>query len=183
MKNIMSVFLVVLFVSFLNGQTETEKKSHSFVGSSTCGMCHKAEKAGKQLDIWNGSKHALAYKALQTKEADAIAAEKGFKTPAVKTDACLKCHAVGYNADAALLGAKFKVEDGVQCESCHGAGSDYKDMKVMKNKEESISKGLMMHSDGEKFCTTCHNSESPTFKGFNYAEAWSKISHQIPIKK
>ncbi len=183
MKNMMSFFLVILFVSFLNGQTETEKKSHSFVGAVTCGMCHKSEKAGKQLDIWNASKHAQAYKTLQTKEADEIAVKKGFKTPAAKTDACLKCHAVGYNVDAALLGAKFKVEDGVQCESCHGAGSDYKDMKVMKVKEDAISKGLVMHSDGEKFCVTCHNSESPSFKGFKYAEMWSKISHPIPVAK
>jgi len=179
----MSFFLVVLFVSFLNGQTDSlkEKKSHSFVGASTCKMCHNSEKAGKQFDIWSSSKHAQAYKALQTKEADSIATAKGFKTPAAKTDACLKCHAVGYNADAASLGAKFKVEDGIQCESCHGAGSDYKDMKVMKNKEDAVSKGLMLHSDGEKFCVTCHNSESPSFKGFNYAEMWSKISHTIPI--
>ncbi|NCS81743.1 MAG: cytochrome C554 [Ignavibacteria bacterium CG22_combo_CG10-13_8_21_14_all_37_15] len=180
MKNIMSFLLVILFVSFLNAQTETVKKAHSFVGAATCGMCHKSEKAGKQLDIWSKSKHAQAYKTLQTKEADAVAKEKGFETPAAKTEACLKCHAVGYNLDAALLGAKFKVEDGVQCESCHGAGSDYKDMKVMKNRDDAVSKGLVMPGDIEKFCITCHNSESPSFKGFNYTEMWSKINHSIP---
>jgi len=182
MKNLMSFFLVVLFVSFLNGQTETEKKAHGLVGAATCKMCHNSEKAGKQFDIWSASKHASAYKTLQTKEADEIAAKKGFKTAAAKTEACLKCHAVGYNADAALLGAKFKVEDGVQCESCHGAGADYKDMKVMKVKEDAISKGLNV-PDGEKFCVTCHNSESPSFKGFNYEEMWKKVVHQIPAKK
>lgn len=183
MKNILSLFLVVLFVSYLNGQTETEKKPHGFVGASTCGMCHKSEKAGKQLDIWSSSKHAGAYKVLQTKEADAIAVEKGFTTPAVKTDACLKCHAVGYNVDATLLGAKFKVEDGVQCESCHGAGADYKDMKVMKSKDDAISKGLIVHADVEKFCVTCHNTESPTYKEFKFEDMWSKINHSIPVKK
>jgi len=181
MKNIMSFFLVVLFVSFLNGQTE--KKPHGFVGVTTCKMCHNSEKAGKQFDIWSNSKHAQAYKTLQTKEADEIAAKKGFKTPAAKTEACLKCHVSGYNVEAALLGAKFKVEDGVQCETCHGAGSDYKDMKVMKNREDAISKGLILPTDGEKFCETCHNSESPSFKGFKYEEMWSKIKHSTPAAK
>jgi hypothetical protein len=32
----------------------------------------------------------------------------------------------------------------------------------------------------EKLCKTCHNAESPHFKGFNYAEYSKKIAHPNP---
>ena len=49
----------------------------------------------------------------------------------------------GTNVDKALLGEKFKIEDGVQCETCHGAGSNYKSLKVMKNEKDAIANGLI----------------------------------------
>jgi hypothetical protein len=136
-----SLFVVVLFASLLFGQ-ETQPK-HGFAGTATCGMCHKTEKQGNQFGIWEKSKHAQAYKTLQTEKADQIAKEKGFNTPAVKTPECLKCHASGYNVDASLLGKKFSVEDGVQCETCHGPGEDYKSIKIMKDKNAAVENGLV----------------------------------------
>ena len=170
-----------LFAVTANAQvkdTTSSAKKFGYVGVEKCGMCHKTEKQGKQLSIWQGSKHAEAYKTLQTEKADKIAKEKGFTTKAVETKECLGCHATGYDADASLKGPKFKVEDGVQCETCHGAGSEY--MKVMKNKEEAMAKGLIVPKDKEKFCTGCHNSKSPTFTGFDVDKYWAKISHMIP---
>jgi hypothetical protein len=32
---------------------------------------------------------------------------------------------------------------------------------------------------GEATCKRCHNSDSPTFKGFDYATAMKKISHPL----
>ena len=164
-----------------NGNTtKDEPKPHGFVGAETCGMCHKTEKQGKQFVIWQGTKHAEAYKTLQTPEADKIAKEKGFDTPAAKTAACLKCHVSGYGVDASLLGPKFKMEDGVQCETCHGAGADYKTLKVMKDKKLAEENGLVI-PDVKTFCTKCHNSESPTYKeGWDATASWEKIKHPIP---
>lgn len=71
---------------------------------------------------------------------------------------------------------KFKVEDGVQYETCHGAGSAYKDMKVMKDKKLAIKKGLIVHEKLEEFCVSCHNDESPTFVKMDFNEAWNKIN-------
>ncbi|MCU7494348.1 MAG: cytochrome C554 [Ignavibacteria bacterium] len=157
---------------------DTGDKKFGYVGAERCGMCHKTEKQGKQLSIWKESKHSQAYKTLQSEEADKIAKDKGFTSKAADTKECLACHVSGYDVDASLKGAKFKMEDGVQCETCHGPGSEYQ--KVMKNRDEAMAKGLVVHKDKEKFCTGCHNSKSPTFKGFDYDKYWAKISHMIP---
>ena len=169
------IALISLPFFFLTAQTE-----HGFVGTSTCGMCHKSEKQGSQLSIWQNSKHSQAYNALNTEKADEIAKSKGFQTKAIETPECLKCHASGYNVDAKLIGDKFKVADGVQCETCHGAGADYKSKKVMENREDAIANGLMVPENIEEFCITCHNAESPTYVEFNFETMWDKIKHPVP---
>ena len=85
------------------------QNGHPYVGTATCGMCHKTEKQGEQLKIWQGSAHAGAYETLKTAEADKIAKEKGYDTKAIETEDCLKCHAVGYNLDASMLGRNLKL--------------------------------------------------------------------------
>ena len=76
------------------------------------------------------------------------------------------------------LVATLKVDEGVSCESCHGPGSGYKSNAVMKDREKSIAKGLIIQD--EKLCKTCHNEESPHYKGFNYEEYLKKIIHPVP---
>ncbi len=175
--NLILFLIVSLLAGYSYGQ---DKKVNSFVGVDACGACHKTEKQGKQLDIWKNSKHSQAFKNLQTGKADSIAASLGHKTAAAKTEACLKCHASGYNVDKALVGEKFKVEDGIQCETCHGAGSNYKTLKIMKSKTDAVANGLMLHEKVEEFCATCHNSESPTFTEFKFEAMWDKIKHMTP---
>lgn len=184
----MSSKFFMLFIFILSplmlvlGQTDSGAKPHEFVGVKTCGMCHHTDKQGKQLEIWKNSAHSKAYEVLKTDKANKIAKEKGFSTPAVETEACLKCHTSGYNVDKSLLGAKFNISDGVQCETCHGAGADYKSLKVMKNKKEAIANGLQLHENLKEFCSTCHNSESPTYVEQDVNKMWEKIKHPIPTK-
>lgn len=172
-------FLIMfLFVPFYFAHAQAV---FSYVGVQDCAMCHKTEKQGLQLSIWQNSKHSKAYETLKTEEANQIAKNKGFTTPAVETPECLKCHTSGYNVNASLLGAKFKIEDGVQCETCHGPGSHYKPMSIMKDRQKSIENGLIYHENIEDFCVGCHNVESPTFVDVNILEAWELIKH--PVKK
>ncbi|MCF8262255.1 MAG: cytochrome c family protein [Melioribacteraceae bacterium] len=178
-RNLFIVAIALIFAVTTNAQDKFE-----YVGVKTCGMCHKKADDGEQLKIWEASAHANAYKTLQTEEADKIAAEKGFKTKAAETADCLKCHVSGHGVDAKLIGKKFKMEDGVQCETCHGPGSEYKSKKVMENREEAVKNGMLVFEDVDKeLCQTCHNEESPTFVKFDYKEMWAKIAHPIPAAK
>jgi len=173
-------FLVIAFLLFTI-YPALAQNGNSYVGTAGCGMCHKTEKQGEQLKIWQGSGHASAYETLKTEEADKIAKEKGFETKAIETEDCLKCHAVGYNLDASLLGKKFKVEDGVQCEMCHGPGSGYKKKSIMKDREKAIANGLLVYENvAEELCITCHNAESPTYVDFVFEEMWEKMKHTVP---
>lgn len=179
---IQMTFIIVLAISFLG--LSVYKLNYlseaKYVGVKTCGMCHKKESVGKQLKIWEESKHAQAFQTLQTADADKIAKNKGFKTKAAETPECLKCHVSGYDVDSSLLGKKFKMEDGVQCETCHGPGSEYKSKKIMEDKKLAVANGLMVYDNIETLCVKCHNDESPVFKGFNFEERWAKIKHNIP---
>lgn len=177
--------LAVLFTALLITALAMNAQEFNYIGAKSCGMCHKSEKQGSQLPIWEGSQHSKAYETLKSAEADKIAAEAGYETPAVETDACLKCHATGYDLAADRLEKRFKIEDGVQCETCHGPGSEYKSMKTMKDTEASVAAGLVVWADDaaiEAQCRTCHNEESPTFKEFKFAEMYEKIKHNIPTE-
>jgi cytochrome c5 len=173
--------LITLAVALIFGLSSMMNAQNKYVGTSQCKMCHNTEKQGKQFDIWSKSKHATAFKALATPEADAIATKKGFKTKAAETPECLGCHVI--TADKKMFDAKFDVKDGVQCELCHGAGSAYKNMAVMKDHAKAVTAGLTDFKDAatiEAKCKTCHNEKSPTAKKFDFAAAWKAIAHKIP---
>jgi hypothetical protein len=151
---------------------------HKYVGVAKGCMCH-----GPQKTKWATTKHAGAFAALASDAAKAIAKEKGIADPQ-KEPKCLKCHVTGYGKPAELFAADFKPTDGVQCEACHGPGSDYKAMPVMKavraGTKDPASVGLVMPTAA--VCTGCHNSESPTFKSFDFTADSTLIAHPI-VKK
>lgn len=179
---IVSLLSILLFVLIFAGTTGNNDKAATpyfkYVGVKNCAAtCHKSETKGNQLGIWEGSKHSKAFLNLQTPEADQIAKDKGFTTAAAETPLCLKCHVLGKDIDPAELEESFDKTQGVQCETCHGPGSEYKRLTIMKDKQQAIANGLVIHENGAEFCVTCHNSDSPTFKSFNYEESWAKIKH------
>ena len=174
-------FASLFFISFTNDYTAQKAVQFMYVGVNSCAnVCHKTDAQGNILSVWQSTKHSEAYKVLQTPEADKIASDKGFSTPAAETPQCLKCHILGKDIDPAELTDTFDKTQGVQCETCHGPGSEYKKLSIMKDRSKAVENGLIIHSEGETFCITCHNTESPTFKGFGYDEYWAKIKHPKP---
>jgi hypothetical protein len=133
-----------------------------FVGHSKCKVCHLSEHK-----VWMASAHAKALEVLKPEDRS--------------KPECLACHTTGHGKPAAP-GADLA---GVQCESCHGPGSLYKAASVMNKAKyqadraaahkASVDLGLITPT--EQTCTSCHNSKSPTFKGFDFAGAKEKIKH------
>jgi excinuclease UvrABC ATPase subunit len=153
--------------------------AHELIGVKGCAPCHRTEKQGKQVPIWQETKHAKAFQTLKTAEAAQVAAKVGVKGPAHEAQECLGCHVM--EAHKTTAKAAFSKEEGVQCESCHGAGSSYKTMAIMKDRAKAVAAGMIpvLVSDGsaEKQCKSCHNPKSPTFKGFDFKTEWPKIAH------
>ena len=182
-----TLFTAAALVCFavLSAFTFNEAGGNKFTGVSTCKACHNTDKTGKQYAIWEKTKHAEAYKALQTPKADEVAAKRGSKVKAVETPECLGCHVTGMSMKDAQYDTKFAKDEGVGCETCHGAGSAYKALHMKKeNLDKAIAAGMQIPkaSDGaaEKLCKSCHNEKSPTFKGFKFEEKWKLIEHPLP---
>jgi hypothetical protein len=73
------------------------------------------------------------------------------------------------------------IAQGVTCEICHGPGSDYKKMSIMKNRENAVQNGLIVYASHDAIkekCVTCHTDEH-----FNFNAAWEKIKHPKPPKQ
>ena len=182
-RMLMSVSLVAMGI-FLLGTAPVAIAGHEIVGSPKCKMCHKKVKTGDQWNKWLESSHAKAYETLASDESKKIAADKGLGDPQ-KEASCLKCHTTtGFlGADVAVAAkGKYVITEGVGCEACHGAGSDYKKKSVMVDPEASKAAGLEMHASAEH-CVKCHNEESPTFKGFDFDKRWEEIAHPVSAEK
>jgi hypothetical protein len=172
MKKLSFVLILLLTVNMLFAQDA------KYIGAQKCKMCHNAEEKGKQFTKWAESLHAKAFATLQGPEALKYAKEHNIADPS-KEPKCLKCHSTAAGVDAALL-AGLTVEEGVSCESCHGPGSAYKSISVMKDLAQSKANGLIIPD--ETLCKKCHNPESPTYKPFDFATYSQKIAHPNPKK-
>lgn len=160
----MKSILIACVLLFLGG-TSLTAQDYEYIGAAKCKMCHNKTSTGSQYKIWAASKHAKAMDLLVGDE---------------KTDPnCIKCHSTAGSVDEDLI-ATLKSSEGISCESCHGPGSGYKSNTVMKSREKSLAKGLVIPD--EAVCLECHNDESKYFKGFNYDEYVKKIAHPIPPK-
>ncbi|HEX9828591.1 MAG TPA: cytochrome c family protein [Bacteroidota bacterium] len=175
------ILMLISLVSCLILFSVTVVAQNKFIGVKACRPCHNTAKQGEQFPIWEKSPHAQAYKTLTTAKANEVAKAKGLSKPAAESPECLECHVI--TADAKLLEKSFDMKDGVQCETCHGAGSVYKNMTIMKDHAKSVAAGMREFKDEaaiEAYCKTCHNPKSPSYKEFKFKEYWDKTKHTVP---
>jgi hypothetical protein len=161
------VAAVLLLIAAGWGQEETKAKKEEvkfeYVGAKKCKICHK-----EVHKSWSETKHASAFEVLSDEEK--------------KKPECIKCHITGKMADGTVI-------EGVECEACHGPGSEYKSIKIMNKKKwaadpetqrkMAIEAGLI-YPPTEEDCTRCHRKEgNPNFKEFVFAERKDKV-HIMP---
>lgn len=121
-----------------------------YIGIEECRSCHSNE-----YEKWKDTRHSRAFQAL-------------LKTGQETNPDCLPCHTTGYSRGGGFMNLEStpQMKD-VQCESCHGPGSEYTG--------DNMPKMFTLPAPAEKVCTGCHTQEwSP---GFNFQEMREKIKH------
>lgn len=152
-------------------------QNFAYVGAAKCAICHKTETQGQQYSIWQKTKHSMSLAALSSPDAATKAQAAGVQNP-TESPQCLKCHAPLYEKAPELKA------EGVTCEVCHGPGSEYKKLNVMKDKALAAKNGLIVYESPDaitKHCLTCHENAHGT--SFDFAAALDKIKHAKPAAK
>ena len=162
---------------------EEQQKHAVYVGAQVCAKCHQGPDMGYQHCRWLTSRHSRAYASLAAPEAKEIARLSGVPQEPQQSPICLGCHATGAEAEDWEKDETFYIEDGVQCEKCHGPGSEYIDESVMMDPDAARDAGLAMPTKDE--CMACHKvkgSHVAVLKkpSVDLAEAWQKILHPTP---
>jgi hypothetical protein len=164
-----SLIMIGLFVMIV-GLAVLYSGEFTYVGAGKCKLCHKTEKQGEQFPKWEARMHSKSYQALTTDKAKELCPDP------LNNKECLSCHApLTGKADEEI------VKEGVTCEVCHGAGSDYKKLTVMKDHAKAVEAGLTDYPNEEaikKQCLTCH--EKAHDKTFDFAAYWEKVKHAKP---
>jgi len=92
----------------------------------------------------------------------------------IGADKCKICHKVEFASWAKSKHGTATPK--VECEDCHGPGSQYKTMAIMKDKAKAKAAGLIEPT--EKDCQACHDKRK--VKVENLADAMKKVHDKKP---
>ena len=166
--------------------------SHDFVGARKCKSCHGKDLMGNQNATWQNGPHHGSFETLKSPDSLRIGRDRNLARAPADSPECLVCHVTAFGVPAERIWKPLQADDGVQCESCHGPGRDYRKKKIMANLKNARKKGLWDPDSDRGICLRCHNDSSPTFDperyslgdgtraGFDYEQAAARIAHPIP---
>jgi len=186
-KKVLIGFIAIAFVAAF-GFTAVNADAAEYIGAKKCKACHI-----KQFKSWKTTTMANSFENLKAGVKVAEKKAAGLEDKDYTHDAkCLNCHTTGYGKP----GGFTSIEDtpklaGVQCESCHGPGSEYKGI-MKKDKKYKIADvkaaGLILPSEDEKGCMTCHGGDSPFTEKVDAKYKWDfkdrleKTHKHLPLK-
>ncbi len=128
--------------------TAVDAHASDHLGARRCKACHQTQYAQ-----WKATAHARAAHSLSVAER--------------RDPKCAACHSTSA-ADGL---------EGVQCESCHGAGEHYWPEYVMR--DVGLARAVGLTSGKERVtCSRCHTADSPRLRVFDFAAALKKVVHR-----
>ena len=132
----------------------------TYVGVAQCKECHEV-----LVKQWERTAHAKAW--------ERVLIKNGQGDPE-----CVKCHVTAFNEGGYKMddtgAAKFEA---VQCEACHGPGSQHILLARGEYRNPGDVKGTGLETPSEKTCKKmCH--ANPHFKIFTIEEYWPLIDHK-----
>ncbi|MDQ6916856.1 MAG: cytochrome c family protein [Pseudomonadota bacterium] len=136
-------------------------------------LCHGSVQPFKDSNVlqneyvtWSRvDKHARAYKVLFNDQSARIARNLGLGK-ASEAKICIDCHA--HNVSNAQRGDRFKFDDGVSCEACHGPSERWLPKHVEDGAKHSgnLEAGLFPTDDPSeraRLCLSCHFGNADRF--------------------
>lgn len=150
-------------------------QDNKYMGAGTCASsnCHGSPVPRNVTNVlqneyttWSKKDaHSKAWRVLTSEDSKKIGLNLGISDPS-KEKLCLNCHAPVVPEN--LKGPKYATEDGVSCESCHGASEGWLKSHTGKSAthQDNLSKGLRDFSSLEgraKFCLDCHQGNDSQY--------------------
>jgi len=127
-----------------------------YVGRAACAECHRESGATRICEPARVWQHSEAYQALLKPKAKHIALLNGVHGPILDQVLCLYCHTAGVDEGPRWMAPTFRIEDGVQCESCHGPGSLHAESHRVPRSEGAVPSLVTLRKPDPGQCLTCH---------------------------
>lgn len=159
-------FLIFTSAQYARSLPQFDDNKHLGVASCASSVCHGKGKRADDENVWLNEyriwsmedRHSRAYQTLTSNLSKRIARNLGLEN-AQTAKICLDCHADNIARDK--RGPKFRINDGVGCESCHGGAQLWIESHTEDDAThaDNLAKGMYPTEDGvarAKLCLSCH---------------------------
>jgi YVTN family beta-propeller protein len=151
-----------------------------YVGQAICLECHRST-PGAPCTLESIPKHDRTFNLLASEHAGSVAALSGISDRPTESLVCLYCHATAADEGPRWAAGSFSIEDGVQCEACHGAGS----LHVDAARSNGADPRSLIGSGDRDDCESCH-TDRPSHRavleeGFTLAPADSLYKTPVDL--
>ena len=169
MKRTILMLLIAAMASAQQRSNQATEQPRSYIGVASCANsgCHGSTQPLQSTRVlqneyytWlNSDRHARAYNILFNDRSARIARNMHLRRKAYQEAICLDCHST--NVPSARVAGHIDLEDGVQCEACHGPAGGWRNEHTDAGwtHEQSVARGMIDLRDlriRAHTCDRCH---------------------------